>query len=123
MRKNINIGFGSFGGIAKLQSKSIKSSYLLLLDANELRDFILLHSGFHIVPSDCQQYYVLYYNKAVSSIPKNQKQLYLFGYNQDYNTFFTHIASLSQLESIILSVNCFVNHSTRVSFNGIKTVS
>ena len=93
-------------------------NYLLFLDANGLRDYILLHAGYYIIPSDYHNYQAVIGNQEKTSIPKKTNSLLFGNYNQDIDVFVSFLKLFSNLEYLTFSAYCFTKQNTKVEFRG-----
>ena len=83
-----------------------------VLDADGLRDFIILHSNYNVVTEDMQSEdrYFVPPNQSIEDIPNDIQHLYLCGFNEyDQEQLIFSNNSFNQLKSISIGKDCFKN--------------
>ena len=95
-----------------------------VLDADGLRDFIILHSKYNLIQEEMQSkecYFVLP-NQSIDDIPNDIQHLYLCGfsdYNCDRLSFPNN--SFNQLKSIYIGNHCF-KHVREFVIDGLESL-
>ena len=83
-----------------------------MLDADGLRDFIILHSQYNLVQEGMQlkERYFILPNQSIDDIPTDIKHLYLCGLKDyEYDNLIFSNNSFPQLKSITIGNHCFEN--------------
>ena len=108
-----------------MQATSILYYYFsYTLDADGLRDFIILHSSYNLVQEGMQskERYFILPNQSIDDIPNDIEHLYLYrfsDYNRDRLTF--PINSFNQLKSISIGNDCF-QHVREFVIDGLESL-
>ena len=111
---NIHYGDYSFYYTANLQSISTFPFHFHfhVLDADGLRDYVILHSQYNLVQEGMQskdRYFILP-NQSIEDIPTDIQHLFICGcaeYREEKLILSTN--SFNQLKSINIGYNCFMN--------------
>ena len=111
---NIHYGEGSFYYTADLQATSTFPFHFHfhLLDADGLRDYVILHSQYNVVQEGMQskdRYFILP-NQSIEDIPTDIQHLFICGcaeYREEKLILSTN--SFNQLKSITIGNECFKN--------------
>ena len=81
-----------------------------MLDADGLRDFIIIHSQYNLVQEGMQskERYFILPNQSIDDIPTDIQHLYLCGLrNYEYDNLIFTNNSFHQLKSITIGYGCF----------------
>ena len=106
------------------QQVFFSTTFCIVLDANGLRDFIILHSSYNLVQEGMQskERYFILPNQSIDDIPYDIEHLYLCGFN-DYRcgrlTFSNN--SFNQLKSIYFGHKCFT-HVREFVIDGLESL-
>ena len=108
---SIDYGEHSFEFTADLQATStFHFIFISFVDADGLRDFIILHSKYNLVQEGMQlkDHYFVPPNQSIEEIPANVEHLYFCGFS-DYakNELILSNNSFPQLKSITIDDECF----------------
>ena len=106
------------------QQVFFSTTFCIVLDADGLRDFIILHSSYNLVQEGMQskERYFILPNQSIDDISYDIEHLYLCGfsdYNCDRITFPNN--SFNQLKSITIGNECFQNVREFV-IDGLKSL-
>ena len=95
-----------------------------VLDADGLRDFIILHSQYNLVQEGMQskERYFVPPNQSINDIPNDVQHLYLRGFRDyEFNTLILSNNSFSQIKSITIGNHCF-KHVREFVIDGLESL-
>ena len=100
------------------------SIHFHVIDADGLRDFIILHSQYNVVQEGMQsnERYFIPPNQSIEDIPNDIQHLYLCGFRDiEFNTLILSSNSFSQIKSITIGDHC-CQHIREFVIDGLESL-